>query len=64
MEEKLKAEFGKVMFEIYKKAKSEAKYNATIFLQMITDRGGLATAKLLINSPKGMATLRFMNVID
>jgi hypothetical protein len=40
------------MFEIYKKAKSEAKYNATIFLQMTIDRGGLETAKFLINSPK------------
>jgi hypothetical protein len=29
----------------------EAGYNATIFLSMISDRGGLTTAKYLINSP-------------
>src|SRR5207247_11299621 len=29
----------------------EAGYNATIFLRMVSDRGGLATAKYLINSP-------------
>jgi hypothetical protein len=40
------------MLEIYQRAKSEAGYNATIFLRMLGDRGGLATAKYLINSPK------------
>ncbi len=40
------------MFEIYSRAKSEAGYNATVFLRMLDDRGGLATAKYLINSPK------------
>ncbi len=44
--------FDEAMFDIYKRAKSEAKYNATIFLQMISDRGGLDTAKYLINSSK------------
>jgi hypothetical protein len=39
------------MFDIYQRAKLEAGYNATIFLRMISDRGGLATAKYLINSP-------------
>ena len=39
------------MFEIYRRAKLEAGYNATIFLRMVSDRGGLATAKYLINSP-------------
>lgn len=40
------------MFDIYRRAKSEAGYNATIFLRMITERGGLETAKYLINSSK------------
>jgi hypothetical protein len=40
------------MFDIYRRAKAEAKYNATIFLQMITDNGGRATAKTLINAAK------------
>jgi hypothetical protein len=45
-------QFDGAMFEIYSRAKSEAGYNATIFLRMLGDRGGLATAKYLINSPK------------
>ena len=44
--------FDAAMFEIYSRAKSEAGYNATIFLRMLSDKGGLATAKYLINSPK------------
>lgn len=44
--------FHGAMFDIYRRAKAEAGYNATIFLQMISDRGGLATAKYLINAPK------------
>jgi len=44
--------FDGAMFEIYRRAKSEAGYPATIFLRMITERGGLATAKYLINSAK------------
>jgi hypothetical protein len=38
------------MFEIYRRAKLEADYNATIFLGMITRNYGLATAKTLINA--------------
>jgi hypothetical protein len=45
-------QFDGAMFEIYNRAKSEAGYNATIFLRMLRDRGGLAAAKYLINSPK------------
>ena len=48
----LSKHFDKAMLEIYQRAKSEAGYNATIFLRMLGDRGGLATAKYLINSPK------------
>lgn len=47
-----KAAFDGAMFDIYRRAKAEAGYNATIFLQMITDKGGLATAKQLINASK------------
>lgn len=46
----LSKQFDLAMIEIYRRAKSEARYNATIFLQMVGDRGGLATAKYLINS--------------
>jgi hypothetical protein len=45
-------QFDLAMFEIYRRAKSEAKYNATIFFGMLNDRGGVDTAKYLINSPK------------
>jgi hypothetical protein len=44
--------FNQAMFEIYHRAKTEAGYTATIFLQMLGDRGGLSTAKYLINSDK------------
>lgn len=48
----LSKQFDVAMFEIYRRAKSEASYNATIFLRMVSDRGGLSTAKQLINAPK------------
>jgi hypothetical protein len=44
--------FDAAMFDIYKRAKTEAGYNANIFLKMLTDNGGLATAKTLINATK------------
>ncbi len=47
----LAKKFDAAMFEIYARAKSEANYSATIFLGMLSDRGGLATAKHLINAP-------------
>ncbi len=40
------------MFEIYQQAKQKAGYNATIFYGMVSDNGGLATAKTLINATK------------
>ena len=46
----LEAQFDRAMFDVYRRAKAEAKYNATIFLQMLTDNGGLRTAKTLINA--------------
>ena len=48
----LNAQFDQAMFEVYRRAKDEAGYNATIFLQMLTDSKGLRTAKTLINSAK------------
>jgi hypothetical protein len=38
------------MLSIYQRAKSEAKYNARLFLQMLDRNRGVATAKQLINS--------------
>ncbi len=44
--------FDAAMFEIYARAKSEAQYTASLFLKMLHDRGGQATAKTLINASK------------
>lgn len=46
----LENEFHEAMLDIYRKAKSEAKYNAQRFLQMVVDHGGIEAAKMLINS--------------
>ena len=48
----LEARFHQAMIGIYYAAKTKAKYNATIFLRMVTDHGGLIAAKQLINSEK------------
>ncbi|WP_262271842.1 hypothetical protein [Microvirga yunnanensis] len=45
-------QFDEAMFTIYRRAKSEASYNPSIFLSMLSRRGGLDTAKYLINSEK------------
>jgi len=47
----LEQHFEGAMFDIYRRAKAEAGYSASIFLQMLTKRGGLDTAKYLINQP-------------
>ncbi len=48
----LQEQFDLAMFEVYRRAKGEAGYNATVFLQMLSDGGGLRTAKTLINAAK------------
>jgi hypothetical protein len=48
----LEAEFTKAMQEIYRRAKTEAGYNATVFLRMLQDRGALETAHYLIHTAK------------
>lgn len=48
----LEQQFEQAMFDIYRAAKKEAGYTAKVFLGMVADRGGLATAKYLINSPR------------
>lgn len=50
MNQPLELAFHEAMLNIYRKAKSEAKYNAVRFLQMVTDHGGLEAAHILINS--------------
>ncbi|SED63112.1 hypothetical protein [Bradyrhizobium erythrophlei] len=63
----LEEKFTEAMFSIYRRAKDEAKYPANIFLGMLTNNGGLATAKTLINSPKpsdGYTELYFRGRLD
>lgn len=48
----LSKQFDAAMFEIYRRAKTEVGYNATVFLRMLNNRGGLSTAKYLINASK------------
>jgi hypothetical protein len=38
------------MKAVYERAKGEAGYHATYFIQMVAEQGGLATARQLINS--------------
>lgn len=46
----LEAQFERAMEDIYIRAKAEAGYTASIFHQMLCERGGLQTAKDLINA--------------
>ncbi len=45
----LEQKFHKAMVDIYKRAKSEAAYNATRYIRMVAERGGVETAKFLIS---------------
>jgi len=46
---KVELEFDREMENVYKRAKLEAGYTASVFHQMLIRNGGLATAKQLIN---------------
>lgn len=43
-------QFERRMVRIYERAKSEAGYNATYFLRMLSEHGGLETARRLVGS--------------
>ena len=43
-------EFHRAMIDLYKRAKIEAQYEAKIFLGMISERGGLETARYLLQT--------------
>ena len=45
-------EFTETMFNIYRSARDECDYNATRFLQMLNEHGGLETARILIHSER------------
>lgn len=42
--------FGSAMSDVYRRARSEAGYNATIFLRMLSEQGPLETARRLITA--------------
>ncbi|MEU6795030.1 caspase family protein [Nonomuraea wenchangensis] len=48
----LEREFDAAMVEVYRRAKTEARYTATYFLEMLNQRGGLATARHLLNASR------------
>jgi hypothetical protein len=59
--------FDAAMVAIYTTAKKDIGYNATRFLQMITDGGGLAAARKLLHAPAvsdGFTTLWEHNRLD
>ena len=43
-------QFNEAMLDIYRQAKAEAGYNATRFLSMVVERGGLETARYLLHA--------------
>jgi hypothetical protein len=45
-------QFDEEMLSIYQRAKSEAGYNANLFLQMLHEHGGLQTARILLHKEK------------
>jgi hypothetical protein len=54
------AQFHEAMLNVYERAKRECRYTATRFFQMVTDRGGLAAARMLLASkhyPDGLTRL-------
>ncbi|MBI4191528.1 MAG: hypothetical protein HY525_13445 [Betaproteobacteria bacterium] len=60
MSKDLETAFHQEMLNVYHRAKKECRYNAIRFLEMVTDHGGLAAAKLLLASkhhPEGLTRL-------
>ncbi len=52
MPTEIEGQFHEAMLEIYRRAKREADYNATRFLSMVVERGGLETARYLLHAAK------------
>jgi hypothetical protein len=46
----IERQFHQAMLDIYSRAKSEVGYNATRFLGMVVERGGLETARYLLHA--------------
>ena len=52
MTSNLEERFDVAMMDIYRRAKSEAKYDATCYFQMLGEHRGLKTARLLLHAEK------------
>lgn len=48
----LEHEFDMAMMDLYHRAKTEARYNATRYLQMLEEHRGLETARILLHAPR------------
>lgn len=46
----LELTFDSAMFDIYRRAKAEAGYNATRYLQLLSEHRGLKTARILLHA--------------
>lgn len=57
--ERLEKDFEKELLNLCKRAEDEVKFKSSRILQMISEKGGVETAKALINSPvtSGFAAL-------
>lgn len=63
----LETRFHRAMVNIYQEAKRVCNYNATYFLRMITDYGGLEAAKRLLAKETvsdGLGTLKLCGRLD
>lgn len=47
----LESQFHEAMLSIYERAKTECGYNATRFLRMVNDHGGLQASRILLHEP-------------
>ncbi|MBM0224816.1 hypothetical protein [Micromonospora sp. ATA51] len=47
----LEAAFHEAMVRSYERARDEANYHAALFLRLLTEKGGLATARQLLHNP-------------
>jgi hypothetical protein len=52
MPTEIERQFHEAMLDIYRRAKAEAGYNAARFLGMVSERGGLETARYLLQPPR------------
>ncbi len=50
-DEALAQAFEAAMYEVYRRAKTEAKYTPALFFGMLAEHGGLSTARTLIHRP-------------